>query len=156
MKFYHQYLKELIEYIIYDDFFFYNNVNFKLKNTKFFIKLIKKIIKKENFLIENLCYIFCNDKYLLNINKKYLNKNYYTDIITFDYSENLYKIFGDIFISIERVRDNSNIYKVVFFYELVRVMIHGLLHLLGYNDLNENELNLMIYKENFYLNLFLI
>ena len=101
----------------------------------------QKVIRWIKFCIEtihqkktgNINFIFVSDNYLLNINKKYLNHNYYTDVITFDYCEKN-KVSGDIFISIDRITENSEKLKTDFNEEMHRVMIHGILHLLGYND----------------------
>jgi rRNA maturation RNase YbeY len=94
--------------------------------------------------------IFCSDEYLLDVNKKYLNHDYYTDIITFDYVEDKI-ISGDIFISSDRVRENANQFNVSFEMELFRIIIHGILHLLGYKDKTKKDKSLMTEKENFYL-----
>ncbi len=97
--------------------------------------------------------IFCNDEYLLNINQKYLNHNTLTDIVTFNYVENSL-ISGDLFISVERVKENAGTYKVDFLHELKRVIIHGVLHLAGYNDKTPEEAEQIRAKEDFYLNLY--
>lgn len=91
-------------------------------------------------------YIFCSDEYLLNINQEHLNHDFYTDIITFQY-EKAPNISGDIYISVDRVRDNAGIFKQEFETELKRVMIHGVLHLLGYNDGTEREKKIMRGRE---------
>ncbi len=111
---------------------------------------IKTVITKENKTLGELNYIFCTDEYLLEKNQTFLNHNTYTDIITFDYSEEN-QISGDIFISIERVKENARKFAVEFETELKRVMIHGVLHLIGYKDKSEDEQKLMREKENFYL-----
>lgn len=111
---------------------------------------IKTVITKENKTLGEINYIFCTDEYLLEKNQTFLNHNTYTDIITFDYSEEN-QISGDIFISIERVKENARKFAVEFETELKRVMIHGVLHLIGYNDKSEDEQKLMREKENFYL-----
>ncbi len=104
----------------------------------------------ENKETGEITVIFCDDQYLLEINKKYLNHDYYTDVITFDYSEgNL--ISGDIFISKDRVKENASFYNVSFENELKRVIIHGVLHLLGYKDKEESQQKIMRQKENEYL-----
>lgn len=95
----------------------------------------------------NLNFIFCTDLYLLKINKEYLNHDYYTDIITFNYCEDNI-ISGDIFISIDRVEENAKEYNVNFNIELSRVIIHGILHLIGLNDHSENEIKEMREAEN--------
>lgn len=107
---------------------------------------IKSIVEKEGMKAGDISYIFCSDDYLLEINKTYLQHDYYTDIITFDYNaEN--KIAGDLFISIDRVRENAEELKQSFEDELHRVIIHGVLHLLGYKDKTEKEEKLMRRKE---------
>ena len=95
---------------------------------------MKKVADKEGFSINNLNYIFCSDEYLYKINLEYLAHDTYTDIITFDNSEQELTIEGDIFVSIERVRENSQTLNTVFEEEIKRVIIHGLLHLCGYDD----------------------
>ncbi len=107
---------------------------------------IKSIVEKEGMKVGDISYIFCSDDYLLEINKTYLQHDYYTDIITFDYNaEN--KIAGDLFISIDRVRENAEELNQSFEDELHRVIIHGVLHLLGYKDKTEKEEKLMRKKE---------
>lgn len=112
--------------------------------------VLKRIIKEE--IVSNDCklgdlnYIFCSDDHLLSINKEFLQHDYYTDVITFDYSENGV-VSGDVYISVERVIHNSELYKEDFSSELVRVIMHGLLHLLGYNDKTKDEILNMRKKE---------
>jgi probable rRNA maturation factor len=98
----------------------------------------------------NINYIFCSDEYLREINIQYLRHNYYTDIITFNYNEKN-DISGDIYISTDRVSDNAAFYKVDFLDELLRVIIHGILHLNGFNDDNENRKTEMRVLENFWI-----
>jgi len=107
-------------------------------------------IEKEKFICGDLSFIFCLDEYLLKINKEYLNHDYYTDIITFNYVEGK-TISGDIFISIDRVRDNAQQYGVSFENELSRVIIHGVLHLIGFDDKDESSQLIMRMKEEEYL-----
>ena len=114
---------------------------------------IKTILKQNNHQSGNLTYIFCNDDYLFNINKQFLSHEYFTDIVTFDYSENEY-VSGDMFISVDRVKENSLIYNCSYKDEILRVMVHGLLHLLGYNDSNEEEKDIMRNLENDYVFMF--
>ena len=121
----------------------------KIKN-KFIQENIESIILAEKKMPGDISLIFCSDEYLLNINKQYLNHNYYTDIITFDYCENLV-ISGDLFISVDRVRENAGTYNVAFKNELFRVIFHGILHLLGYNDKTQEEKAEIRQKEEFYL-----
>jgi len=117
------------------------------------IKWIETIVNIEDTVVGDICYIFSNDEYILEINRKYLKHDYYTDIITFDYSSKPI-ISGDIFISIDRVKENSEHYNVSFDYELLRILIHGILHLLGYKDKTDDEKMLMTSKEEECLKLF--
>lgn len=131
--------------------FFQEDVNFKLTGKLLLKKWIKETIAAEGFKLDELNYIFCSDEYLLGINQQYLNHDTYTDIITFDNSETEGVITGDIFISIERIRENADQFKVPLMRELQRVVIHGALHLLGYKDKKPAEKKLMTEKEDFYL-----
>ena len=99
-------------------------------------------------------YIFCSDDYLLEVNKQYLDHDYYTDIITFDNSEEKGKLEGDIFVSIERVKENAENLKLAFDVELRRVLVHGLLHLIGFSDSDQELKNQMRAKEDECLLLF--
>jgi rRNA maturation RNase YbeY len=112
---------------------------------------IKNVIEENNKKTGNITFIFCSDKEILRLNKKYLKHNYYTDIITFDYSPSLILLSADLFISLETVKSNSEKFKTDYYEELYRVMIHGILHLCGYEDsMPENEKN-MRELENKYL-----
>lgn len=113
---------------------------------------IQKVIQKEQNTVGNINIIFTSDIYLLKINNEFLNHNYFTDVITFDYTENL-KISGDIFISIDRVADNAKSLKINTIEELNRIIIHGILHLLGYKDKDNIDKQIMTSKENTYLEL---
>lgn len=123
------------------------------------IKLLKSNIKNPVIsLIDNeiretgeISLIFCSDKYLLKINQKYLKHNYLTDIITFDYVKKN-TISGDLFISIDRVKENASKFNTSWTKELFRVIFHGILHLIGYNDKTEEERKIMREKEDYYLN----
>ena len=115
------------------------------------ISHIKYLINSELMIVGDLSIIFCSDDYLLNINKQYLDHDYYTDIITFNYVENK-TISGDLFISVERITENAANYDTDMEKELFRVIFHGILHLIGYNDKTEEEKKLMKEKEDFYLN----
>lgn len=110
---------------------------------------IKDVIISEGKAIGNISFIFCSDDYLWEVNKKYLNHDYYTDIITFDYVEDAI-INGDIFISIDRVRDNAREFSTSIINELHRVLIHGILHLIGYEDKSKEDKMLMTAKEDYY------
>ncbi len=114
---------------------------------------IKEILQLENKQLGVLTFIFCDDDYLLTLNKTYLQHDTLTDVITFDYGEEFNGVSGDIFISKERVQENAQEMGILFFEELYRVMVHGVLHLLGYSDKDAGELMLMRKKENDYLSL---
>ena len=129
------------------------SISFKLKNKTKLKLWIKSIVDKEKHVIGTLNYIFCSDDELLEINVKHLNHNTFTDIITFDYTEDK-KISSDIFISIDRVIENSKKFDTSFENELQRVMIHGVLHLCGYKDKTKPDAELMRKKENWALKLF--
>ncbi|MGD1945423.1 MAG: rRNA maturation RNase YbeY [Croceivirga sp.] len=122
-------------------------VDFKLENEKEHSDWIDRVVTSEGFTYSDLNYIFCDDEYLVELNRKYLNHNTYTDIITFDYGEGKC-ISGDIFISKERVEENASVFKVSVIEELKRVMVHGVLHLLGYGDKGAREKEEMRRKEN--------
>ena len=131
------------------DFQFVNQQKISLKGSEAWIE---KIITYENKKLGEITFIFCDDDYLLEKNIKFLSHNSLTDVITFDYCENN-NINGDVFISIDRVKENANEFKETFLNELHRVMAHGLLHLLGYKDKNQKEADIMRSKENFYLSI---
>ena len=108
---------------------------------------ISKVCVDENYNLGDISLIFCSDEYLLDMNRTHLDHDYYTDIITFDYTDNQI-VSGDLFISIDRVRDNATDFNVSFEHELHRVIIHGVLHLCGYKDKSDDEEKLMRTKEN--------
>lgn len=114
---------------------------------------INTVVKNENNFIAELQFIFCTDDKLLEINRQYLNHDTLTDIITFNYNDEFEGIAGDIFISYDRVKENACIYKVTIQEELHRVIVHGVLHLLGYNDETALEEQTIRAKENYYLTL---
>lgn len=120
--------------------FFSEDVEFKLKHKTILRNWISSIIKSENKSLEEINYIFCSDEYLLDINRQYLDHDYYTDIITFDNREKVEEpILSDIFISIDRIKDNAETLGHEFSKELHRVLIHGVLHLLGHGDKTEQQ-----------------
>ena len=129
---------------------FQNTSKFKVKDLRKKKIWLNSISKNEGKEIGNLNFLFVDDKEMLKYNKKYLHHESYTDMITFDNSLNN-KIAGDIVISLERVNENAKYYQVSYKYELERVMAHGLLHLLGYNDKNKEEKKIIRKKENYYL-----
>lgn len=133
--------------------FFAEDIDFAVPSPRKLSSWIQKAIEKEGFSTKELNYIFCSDTYLLNINQQYLAHNTLTDIITFDNSEEDGEVEGDIFISIDRVRENAEKFKTSFFNELCRVVIHGALHLAGYTDKSKDEKELMREKEEAYLSL---
>ena len=127
-------------------------VNIKSLELKanYFDSFISNILNFEKKTEGDIVLIFCSDEYLLEINKKYLNHDYYTDIITFDYCvENI--VSGDLYISIDRVKENAKTFNDSFINELSRVVIHGVLHLCGYNDKTEADQKNMRNLENKYL-----
>ncbi len=134
--------------------FFQEETSFQLNQKLLRKKWLKSIAEKEKFKIVDLNYIFCSDEYLYKINVEYLDHKTYTDIITFDNSEEEQKIEGDIFISIDRVRENSKKLQIPIQDELSRVISHGLFHLMGYKDKKKEEAELMRSKEEFAINLF--
>jgi|TARA_B100001142_G_scaffold77584_1_gene78394 rRNA maturation RNase YbeY len=129
---------------------FQNTSKFKVKDLRKKKLWLNSISNNEGKEIESLSFLFVDDEEMLKYNKKYLQHESYTDVITFDSSIDK-KIAGDIIISLERVNDNAKFYQVSYNYELQRVMAHGLLHLLGYNDKNKEEKKIIRKKENYYL-----
>lgn len=121
-------------------------ITFELSDKKRISRWIMEVVQREKKQIKNVTYIYCSDEYLYNINIIYLKHDTYTDIITFPHSYS--PIESDIFISIDRVRDNAKKFAVDFKTELHRVIIHGILHLCGYKDKTEEEQTLMTKKEN--------
>ena len=132
--------------------FFAQDLDFKLSRPRKTKTWIKEVLNRENKSLSTLNYIFCSDTYLLSINEQYLHHKTLTDIITFDNSDGD-KIEGDVFISIERVRENASKLKTDFDDELHRVLIHGVLHLSGYGDKTAKEKSTMRKKEDAYLSL---
>ena len=121
--------------------------DFNISEENKYVDWIGRVLKSEDAKTGVINYIFCDDDYLIEINRSYLNHDTFTDIITFDYSDKD-EVHGDIFISGERVRENALAYKVAFEVELLRVMAHGLLHLVKYNDKSPEETDLMRRKED--------
>jgi rRNA maturation RNase YbeY len=112
---------------------------------------IETAVRKEGLTIVNLEYIFCSDKFLLNINKSYLRHDYYTDIISFDLSEIKGSLIGEVYISVERVKDNAKTLKTPFKEEILRVLFHGALHFCGYKDKTPAQAKEMRKQENKWL-----
>lgn len=127
------------------------DVKFKPTEAKQLKQWVTDVIHAEGFTTGTINYIFCSDEYLLQVNKDHLDHDYYTDIITFDMSDDEDTVSSDLFISIDRVKDNAIQLNVSFEEELHRVMIHGILHLVGYNDKTEEEQKEMRLTENQYI-----
>ena len=126
---------------------FNSETSFTLKNQKKLVKWISDVISSEGFQVGEINYIFCNDSYLNKVNQEFLNHDTFTDIISFDYTLGK-EVGGDIFISTERVLENAEKFNEVFENELYRVMIHGILHFMGYKDKTKKEKTLMRTKED--------
>ena len=125
-----------------------------LKNKKRLKDFIATIFEVENKPLKRLDYVFCSDDYLLQINEDALQHNYYTDIITFPLSEKGLPIIGEIYISLDRVKENAKNYNATVLNETLRVLFHGALHLCGYGDKAKSEKKTMRTKEDFYINAF--
>ena len=135
-----------------DIYFHKEGVKFRLPNKGNLGRWIKQVVKAEGKRLGTLSFVYCTDGYLKSINHKYLKTNMITDVIAFEYNEGSL-ISGDIFISVVRVRENSTSYGVTFHTELKRVMVHGLLHLLGYRDKSVADRTAMTEREDLYLSL---
>lgn len=135
--------------------FFSEDISFKPLHPRKTKSWIKQTIAKEKKTPGDLNFIFCSDEYLLQINIQYLDHQTYTDIITFDNSEDPKVIEGDIFISVDRIRENAGKFSRPFEEELRRVVIHGVLHLIGYSDKGNEQKTVMRRKEDAYLSLYL-
>ncbi len=129
------------------------NISYTVKKKNHIKSIIKTAIADESKKLGEIAFIVCSDDYLHKINQEYLKHDTYTDIITFDYCEND-MVSGDIFISIERVKENALKFHQYIDNELFRIAIHGVLHLLGYKDKSPNDKKIMTDKEDFYLTLY--
>ena len=132
--------------------YFYEDTDFVFRGKTLNSKWLRLVAESEIKRICSISVIFCSDNYILDVNQKYLQHDYFTDIITFDYCEGD-RLSGDLFISVDSVRENSLEYGTEFKDELNRVIVHGLLHLIGYDDHTEEETALMRKKEDYYLSL---
>ena len=132
--------------------YFTEDIKFEYKNRLFNNRWLKMVAGSEMKSIGDVNVIFCSDNYILDINMRYLQHDYFTDIITFDYCEGN-TLSGDLFISIDSVRENASFYGSDFDEELHRVIVHGLLHLAGYDDHTDEDIKVMRSKENYYLNM---
>ena len=126
---------------------FYEDTKTLDKTPEFFDLWFGKICHTEGRLLGDVSVVFCSDTYLLELNKRHLQHDFFTDIITFDYSEGD-RVAGDLFVSVDRVYENADAYNVSRETELNRVSVHGILHLLGYNDKTPQEVTVMREKEN--------
>jgi len=130
--------------------YFFEDIKFEYRNKQFNNRWLKLVAESEICRLGDINIIFCSDPYILGINLQYLSHDYFTDIITFDYSEKPV-ISGDLFISVDSVRENALFYGTEFSEELHRVIVHGILHLIGYDDHTEADTAVMRSKENYYL-----
>lgn len=132
--------------------FFQEETDFKLQSPQKIRRWLNSVALAEHKSIDELNFIFCSDPYLLKINHEYLNHDTYTDVITFDHSENSKELAGDIFISIDRITENAINFETSFQKELNRVIAHGVLHLIGYQDKTEKDQLVIRSKEELYIN----
>lgn len=130
--------------------YFFEETDFKFKNRRLNNAWLKTVAGSEIKKLGDINIIFCSDNYILDVNQRYLQHDYFTDIITFDYCEGDV-LSGDLFISVDSVRENSVFYGTYFENELNRVIVHGLLHLIGYDDHTDEDIRTMREKENYYL-----
>ena len=132
--------------------FFHNHgIDPGLRNKKLLKTLLLSIFRKEHLRPERISYIFCKDDYLLALNKKYLRHDFLTDVLTFTLSDPGVPVVSEIYISVERVKENALFLKTIYTQELLRVMIHGILHLCGYEDNTVKQLDVIRKKEDYYL-----
>ena len=136
--------------------FNYLNQSFSLRDRKKIKVYLRKKLNEEGKKIERINYVFCDDAYLLEINKQYLNHDTLTDIITFELSADGGALVSDIYISVERVKENARLFRVKFTDELLRVIFHGALHLAGYKDKRKADMSVMRKKEDEWLQQYLI
>lgn len=131
------------------------DVNFRLIDKKGLKQFISFLFKRENVSLHHLSYVFCSDDFLLNINQQHLQHDFYTDIITFDLSESN-AVNGEVYISIDRVKENALNLNAAFDIEFLRVLFHGALHLCGYKDKAKTQQTVMRKKEEEYIELYLL
>lgn len=131
------------------------DANATLANRVALKSFIEKKVKKEGYSIDSLTYVFCSDKYLLKINKDFLSHDYYTDIISFDLSEVPGQLIGEVYISVDRVRDNAKTHGTSLKEELHRVIFHGALHFCGYKDKKPSEAKKMREMEDAWLSAYM-
>ena len=136
-------------------YFFFDGVKLSLRKRSLLKRFIEGVFKKERKKLGSLNYVFCTDKRLLQINRQYLKHDYYTDIISFDLSKNKGCIQAEVYISLDRVKENATTLGTSFKSELYRIIFHGTLHFCGYNDKKESEAIFMRKKEDYYLSSYL-
>lgn len=134
--------------------FNYNGVQLPVNNKRSIQAFIQRIFNEEKKALVRLDYIFCSDDALLQINRDFLKHDYYTDIITFDLSENKTEIIGEVYISVDRVKENAVLLHTGFEEEALRVLFHGALHLCGYKDKKKKDITVMREKEDYYITLY--
>lgn len=134
------------------------SIHFHFLDTRFYLsnrtdlkKFILQLFNTEKVKVNAINYVFCSDSYLIGLNKKYLSHNTYTDIITFPYSDSFEPVLSDVYISIDRVKENAKLFNTSFQIELLRVIFHGALHLCGYKDKTKRDAQLMRAKEDYFL-----
>ena len=132
--------------------YFNEDISFIFKGRAFNNRWLRMVAESEIRRVGDLSIIFCSDNYILDVNMRYLQHDYFTDIITFDYCEGD-RLNGDLFISVDSVRENAQFYGTEFENELNRVIVHGVLHLIGYDDHSKEDIAVMRSKENYYLSL---
>ena len=132
--------------------YYTEDTSFAFKERRLTNRWLKLVAESEIRRLGDISIIFCSDSYILDVNMKYLQHDYFTDIITFDYCEGN-RLSGDLFISVDSVRENASFYGTEFADELNRVIVHGILHLIGYDDHAEEDIAVMRAKENYYLSL---
>lgn len=133
--------------------FFNQDISFKIPKPGNARAWISEVVAREKKRLTRVNYVFCSDDYLLGLNRQYLNHDTLTDVITFDHSEDEDQIEGDVFISVDRVRENARAFKTTMEEELHRVLVHGVLHLIGYRDKTLAQKSRMREKEDTYLSL---
>lgn len=134
--------------------FFYPEVSFAFRNRKKLKSFLVMLFKQEGFVLKQLNIIFCTDKALLEMNRKFLKHDYFTDIITFPLSDKKQPIEAELYISVDRIKENARINNETFTRELHRVIFHGCLHLLGYNDKSSQQIKRIRERESHYLRLY--
>ncbi|MDV3307237.1 MAG: rRNA maturation RNase YbeY [Cyclobacteriaceae bacterium] len=133
--------------------YFSEDTDFTIPHPRKTARWLKSVARDEKVELGEINFIFCSDGYLIDLNRRYLQHDYYTDILTFDNRIGVEPITGDIYISVDRVKDNANQFGVGFIDELHRVMVHGILHLIGYSDTTPSKKKVMKKKEDAYLSL---